>query len=175
MSELKRVIILADLLAEQIRRQEDLEEQLKSTKAARQKLENEDLPTLMAEIGLSEFKLEDGSVVAIKEDVQCGISEARRAVALRWLVENNFGGIIKSEVRVAFESSQHDTAEEFAKSLAETFGSAVNFQEAVHPATLKSFVKERLAQGEDIPFDLFGIHPFSVAKITLPKAKKGSK
>jgi len=34
----------------------------------------------------------------------------------------------------------------------------VDDKAAVHPSTLTSFVKERLAEGDDFPLELFGVH-----------------
>jgi hypothetical protein len=41
--------------------------------------------------------------------------------------------------------------------------------ETVHPSTLKAFVKEQLAVGTAVPFDLFGIYPYSRAIIKEKK------
>ena len=59
-----------------------------------------------------------------------------------------------------------------AAALAKRAARPVEVAERVHPARLLSFVKERLEKGEAIPFDLFGIHPFSRAKLKAPSAKK---
>ena len=48
-------------------------------------------------------------------------------------------------------------------------------KEAVHPATLKSFVKERMAAGASPPADMFGIFPYDKAKVKPPKAKAAKK
>lgn len=163
MSEIKRAVQLAETLLNVRKTVADLEAQLTAAKLEQARLEQEDLPDLMMELELTSFKMDNGASVEVVPDVQCGISEERRVNAHRWLTENSFGGIIKTGVSVEFEKGKLEEAE----ALAEQIGGIV--KESVHPATLKSFVKEQLAAGRAIPFDLFGIRPFNKVKITLKK------
>jgi hypothetical protein len=39
-------------------------------------------------------------------------------------------------------------------------------KEGVHASTLKAFVKEQMAAGTAVPFDIFAIQPFVRAKVT---------
>jgi hypothetical protein len=168
-SDLKRIVVLANLLSEQQALVERLEEELKTAKAALLVTEREDLPTLMTELGLQEIKLDDGSIVKVVEDCSCGITEATRDRALRWLLDNDFGGLIKTQVAVAFGRGDHDAATKVFKALTKRYPDAALLKEEVHPSTLKSFVKEQLAAGSPIPMDLFNVHPYN--KATLKRKK----
>lgn len=163
MSDIKRVTELAELVV--VKRDEvaKLESQLVAAKSELLRLEQDDLPDLMLELGLSKFSMANGAAVEIQQDVQCGISEERRRAAHDWLVKNGFGGLIKTAVSVEFGVGELDAANR----VAEEIGGLV--KEAVHPSTLKSFVKEQLAAGKPLPFELFGVHPFNKVKITLKK------
>jgi len=163
LSELSRVVALAELMRRQKTELEALEEQLAIAKKAMLKTEREDLPQLMAEVGLSELKLEDGTVISIKEEVDAKISEANRASAMGWLADHGFGGIIKTEVSVMFGAGSHDDALHLVESLNGQGYSGAQMAETVHPSTLKAFVKEQLAAGTALPFDLLGIFPYSKA------------
>jgi len=169
MSELTRVVALAELLKTQKHELEGLTMQVDDAKKALLKTEREDLPNLMAEVGLTEIKLEDGTIVSIKEEVDASISVAKRPAAVAWLNENGFGGIIKTEVSVTFGAGSHDAAEELKTFLAEEGYETAEMSETVHPSTLKAFVRERLAAGTAIPFDTFGIFPYSKAIIKEKK------
>lgn len=171
MSELKRIVQLANLLIEQRTAVDAAKLALEEATAAMRRTELEDLPELMREIGIFSVTLEDGSTVELSDEVDCGISEERRADAHHWLSENGFGGLIKTEVVVAFGRDEHDQAEEFSAKIVEQTGHTPEVVERVHPATLKSFVKEQLEKGAAIPFDLFGIRPYSKAKIKSKKKK----
>lgn len=159
MSDLKRVIDLANLMVEQRRRVDAIKRELDEAQTTLTRIETEDLPELMRELGMQAVTLSDGSVVDVVDEVACGITEARREAAHRWLLDNGFGGLIKTEVSVAFGRGEHEAAVACAQSIG---GELV---ERVHPATLKSFVKERLAAGNAVPFDLFGIHPYAKARL----------
>ena len=163
MSQIQRAVQLAELLKKTREEVERMEGDLAAKKADLRRLEQEDLPELMAELELQSFKLSDGSSVEIQKDVECGISEERRPAAHACLVQNNFGGLIKTEVKVAFGRGQLEAA----KACAEQIGGEM--KEAVHPATLKSFIKEQLAAGKAVPFELFGVRPFNKVKITVKK------
>lgn len=165
MSDLKRVIELATLMVAQRKKVDELTTDLEAAQRELRRIEQEDLPELMREIGMRSVTLDDGSIVEVVEDVQCGISEERRANAHAWLVANEFGGLIKTEVVTTFGRGEGDAAQEFAQTVAATTGQAPQVVERVHPATLKSFIKEQLAAGTAVPFDLFGIHPFNKARL----------
>lgn len=168
MSDLKRVIDLAKLLVAQRDKVELMEKELKVAQSDLRRIETEDLPELMREIGMASVTLDDGSIIEVADEVQCAITEAARKSAHEWLINNGFGGLIKTEVVVTFGRGERDEAEEFVQQVGDHHPELV---ERVHPSTLKSFVKEQLEKGVAIPFDLFGIHPYSKAKI---KAKSRS-
>jgi hypothetical protein len=163
MSDLQRALKLAELLLAARKHLETVEAQLKTAKEDVRRLEQEDLPELMQELGLETFKLTTGELIEVKQDIECGISEERRARAHAWLTEHGFGGLIKTEVVAKFGRDERDAAVACAEQIG---GEMV---ERVHPSTLKSFVKEQMEAGRAIPFDLFAIHPFNRVKITAAK------
>lgn len=163
MSEIKRAVKLAELLIAKRKDVESLEQQLSLAKSDLQRIEQDDLPDLMMELELTTFTLSNGASVEVLQDVQCGISEERRRAAHDWLINNKFCGLIKTEVSVAFDRGGYEEAQRTA----EQIGGSV--KETVHPSTLKSFIKEQLAAGAPVPFELFGVRPFNRVKITLKK------
>lgn len=164
-ASLERVMELANLMVEREKEVSRLEQELKEAKAALAAVQTEDLPRMMEEIGMKLVMLADGSKVEVVDDVHCGITEARRDAAHKWLVDNGFGGLIKTQVIVSFDRGELDAACAYTEELNRMDPEhPAAMKDAVHPATLKSFVKEQLAAGAEIPQDLFGIHPFSRAK-----------
>lgn len=175
---LARIAALAELLKMQQREVEALEEQLRQAKEVMRATETEDLPELMTELGLTEIKLVDGSKVEVKPDIQCGISEERRGEAHRWLEAHGFGGLIKTTVAVGYGRDERAEALVAAREIEAATGRAVAVNEAVHPATLKAFLKEQLElgpEGSNPPPELFGVYTFSRAKITPPRAAAPAK
>lgn len=164
MTDLERIVSLAEELVAQQKEVDEINEKLKSAKAHALRLEREDLPTLMAEVGLSEITLTDGSKVQIKEDLDAKITDKTRNDALRWLLDNGFGGLIKTNVSLAFGRGDHDTAAEVRDRLAQEYD-GVELKEDVHHSTLKAFIRERMAAGDSIPMDLFNVYPYNKAII----------
>ena len=169
MSDLKRLKEMGQKMVNQEAKVKELEDELKAAKLKLNDMQLVDLPEMFAEYGLSEIKLEDGTVISVKEEVSCAITAKNKPMALKWLLDNNYGGLIKTEVAIAFERGDYEAAQQAMNELAERYGD-VQGKQVVHPATLKSFVKERMEAGDNIPMELFSVHPYS--KATMKKGKK---
>lgn len=164
MSDLKRVSDLAALLTDVQNRISETNELLNQLKADERRISEEDLPQLMAEVGLSEITLESGEKVSITEQVHAGITQANNDRAVAWLVDNGFGGLVKTRLIVDYDYTERGAAVEEAQRLEGEH--VTELKETVHPSTLKSFVREQLESGTLIPMDLFSVHPYSKAKIS---------
>ena len=163
MSDLHRAVQLAELLLKLRENVARLEGELETAKKDMRRVEQEDLPELMQELGLETFKLKSGETIEVKPEIDCGITEERRAKAHDWLTANGFGGLIKTEVVAKFGRDEREAAVACAEQIG---GEMV---ERVHPSTLKSFIKEQMAAGNAVPFELFGVHPYNKVKITAAK------
>lgn len=165
-----RISALAQLLRQQQAEVERLEAELAAAKAAARRTETEDLPQLMTELELTEIKLLDGSRVSVVQDVLCGISEENRPEAHAWLVAHGFGGLIKTNITLAYGRDERERAAEDAAKLRE-WGLEPELKEGVHFQTLKAFIKEQLVAGSPVPTDLFGVLPFDRAKLTAARSR----
>lgn len=163
--DLKRLVAMAELqLAIEVEIA-GIEERLKQRKADLRKISEEDLPDLMMELGITQFKLASGRTVKFSPDLFTKIPDGRFPEAAAWLDGRGYSGIIKSVVTAPFGKGEKDRAETLIENLHE-HGVAAELKQTIHPQTLKAFVKERIAAQEDIPFDLFGIVPFNRAVIS---------
>jgi hypothetical protein len=91
--------------------------------------------------------------------------ELRQQQCFDWLRGNNAGDLIKSNVEVQFSKGEDEACNEFTKELRERnlfYRRAVG----VHHGRLNSFIKEQLADGKDVPHDLFKIYVGRKAKLT---------
>lgn len=162
---LQRVIKLSELMVSQAKEVERLQQETKDAAAALFKTETETLPELMTELGMSLVKLKDGSTVEVIKDVHCAITEEKRSEAHEWLIANGFGGLIKTQVIAEFGRGERDKAIKYAQAATKKFPDhPAGMKDTVHPATLKSFVKEQLEKAANIPMETFGIRPFNRAK-----------
>ena len=135
----------------------DLEQKLKDEKKALLKMTDEDLPSLLAEAGLSSFTLDDGSKVEIKQTYGGSILIENRPKAFEWLRENGYGDIVKNKISCQFGQGEDDEAHRFAR-MAQGQGYVTDQKEEVHPQKLRAWIKERVEAGEDFPLELFGAY-----------------
>lgn len=163
--EIARLVERAHNLTNEIKA---LEDSLKDHKALLREVTEGTLPDLMTEIGITSMELEDGTKLTLAEEVQAAITEANRQAAHQWLVANGYGSIIKTKVQVEFGAGEREEAVDMVDKLAAEH-EAVTLDERVHAQTLKSFIRERLAAGEQVPMDLFSVFPRNVVKIRSKK------
>lgn len=168
---LKQLTQLANLARSAEQEIESLEEQVKASKARLTDIVEEDIPMLMAELGIESFKLEDGSSITVGDEVYASIPAASKEAAFLWLEQHNFGSLIKTDVSVSFGREQLEAAVALHARLTEE-GLAPEISRGVHASTLKSFLKEQLAAAAEIPLDLFGARPVREAKIKAPRKTK---
>jgi len=133
------------------------EKNLKDHKKELLKLTDEDLPTMLAELGLTSFKLEDGSSISVKQTYGASIKVENRPAAFNWLRDNGYDDIIKNQITCVFGRGEDDKANSF-KETAEKEGYLPQQKTEVHPQTLRAFVKERVENGEEFPMDLLGVY-----------------
>jgi len=162
---LKRITQLAQFMLAQEAEVARLAQLLAAAKAALDRARREDLPELMRELGLESITLSSGEVVSVRNDVAAAIPADRRAEAFRWLDERGFGGLIRTEVSVVYARDEREQALKDAEQIRSLTRHDATIAESVHPQTLRAFVREQMEAGQVVPFDLFGVHPFSEAKI----------
>lgn len=141
------------------------QEELKKCQDTARNLAEQEIPELMARMGVSSFVTSNGLSVSIKDDVRTAIAVANRPDAFKWLDDNGHGGLLKREIAVAFARTEADRASELKDTLEEEYAGNVREDIWIEPQTLKAFVKKQLEAGVKIPVDLFGIQKTKTAKI----------
>jgi hypothetical protein len=133
-----------------------LEKNLKQKKKDFEYLSGEVIPTMMAEMGLSQLKLMDGSLIDVKPNYSANITIAYRDAAFNWLRTNGLGDIIKNEISVSFGRNEDNKAADYA-ALASERGYQPTQKLKVEPMTLKALVRERIESGKEMPTELFNV------------------
>ena len=144
---------------------EVLEKSLKQKKKSFEHLSGEVIPTMMAEMGLSQLKLMDGSSVDVKPNYSANITIANKDAAFNWLRLNGLGDIIKNEISVSFGRNEDTKAADYAD-LAKGQGYQPTQKLKVEPMTLKALVRERIEAGKEMPTDIFNVFVGNRTKIT---------
>ena len=171
MSKLDQLTILSKMLLDAGDKKEQAELRLKEAKENERRLREEAIPLLMFELELTMLKLNDGTTIETSKDVFASITQAKKDAAFKWLEENKFSGLIKTQVEINFPRGDHELAKKWHHFLKESKKLDVDLQESVHPQTLKAFVKEQIQTGNSVPMDLFGVMVVDTTKVKLPKRK----
>jgi hypothetical protein len=129
-------------------------------------VQNDQLPALMSEVGMSSFTLKSGERIDVKQIVKASIPAKHKAEALKWLRENGHGGLIKNEVTAQFGRGEEEKADSLASELEKREFVFVR-KEGVHSQTLAAFVREQLAAGSNIPTELLGVFQIDQATVTM--------
>ncbi len=135
-----------------------IEEQLKSKKAESDDISSRVIPELLAEQGLKEIKLSDGSKVSVKKEFRATVPKdyLKREAALQWLRDQGLGDIIKNDVTVSFGKGEDDKAEQLLR-LAADNGFEPQQKSDVAWNTLSALYQERVEAGLDMPSDSFSL------------------
>ena len=135
-----------------------IEEQLKKKKAEGDDISSRVIPELLAEQGLSEIKLADGSKVSVKKEFRATVpkDDSKREAALQWLRTNGLGDIIKNNVSVTFGKGEDDKAKQLLDLAAEN-GYEPQQKSDVSWNTLTALYRERVEAGLDMPSDCFSL------------------
>ena len=135
-----------------------IEEQLKTKKAEADDIGSRVIPELLAEQGLSEIKLADGSKVSVRKEFRATVpkDDMKREAALQWLRDQGLGDIIKNNVTVSFGKGEDDKAEQLLNLAAEN-GFEPQQKSDVAWNTLSALYQERVEAGLDMPSDSFSL------------------
>ena len=165
--QLELITAKAAMLAELLEEKKALDEKAKKLTDEIRVLQEKELPELMAEAGIAEFRTTDGHMVATKETIRVSLgsaSTARAQAGYKWLDEHGYGGCIKRTVILPFNREQHEQAAQVAESLREYFPQ-VKVEERVEPITLTALIRNLIKEGEPVPRDTFGVFEQKVATI----------
>jgi len=145
----------------------ELEEQLKKKKEEADDIGSRVIPELLAEQGLSELKLQDGSKVSVKKEFRCTLPKDldKRDAAYKWLRDQGLGDIIKNNVSVTFGKGEDDKAKQLLD-LAVENGFQPSQKSDVAWNTLTALFQERVESGLDMPSDVFSTWIKDKTKIT---------
>ena len=133
----------------------EAEQYLKDLKFKKRKVNEEDIPNLMQEMGMDSVTV-DGNKVALRQFVHARIADDRKDEAFTWLRSIGEADIIKNDVTVSFKSGEDNMAGSVIDDL-RSQGLEPAQKTYVHPQTLKAWVKNRIESGQEVDFDTFGV------------------
>ena len=135
-------------------------------------VKEKEIPDVMASLNISKFVMDDGTEIAIKDELYASIKKEKEKEALTWLDDNGLGDIIKPDITLSFARGEHEEAERIKGVLKENGQDNYDEKASVHPQTLKATFKDLRNKGEDIPEELFNWYETPLAKVKLSKGEK---
>lgn len=132
------------------------EQYLKDLKAKKRTIDEEDIPSLMEELGVESLTV-DGNKVSVEKYVSARIPDDRKAEAYGFLRSIGEGDIIKNDVVVTFGMGQDNVAGAVIDDLRNQ-GLEPNQKTHIHPMTLRSWVKNRVESNQELDYDVFGVY-----------------
>lgn len=139
------------------------EEELKAAQHRVKELEESQIPELMQDLNMKSFETQSGLKIKLEEKIRVG--RVKSPDALRWLEDNGYAGMIKTNVGVALPREKREEAKQLAEEL-KAKGHDAKVEAFVEWGTAASFLKERRENGEEAPMELFKATDFKRAKVT---------
>ena len=141
---------------------------VKALEAQARELAWNEIPELMENLGVSEFKLRDGSKITIKTDIRCSIPKdpEKRAEAMNWVSENGGEELIKRAFEITFDRHQGDEAKAFEAKL-QSPDNKLDYErhETLATGSLKVWIANKLEAGEQVPMEKLGAFRQTIAKV----------
>jgi hypothetical protein len=136
---------------------DQLEQQLDAAKKQFVYLSEVEIPQLMHNIGMSEFRLVNGTKIQVKPVIFCRMLKHRADDTDEWLNTNGHQGLMKCKVEI--EVGRFATQEKRRALLAriKEMGFAYVDSKTIHPQTLNRWAREMEENGETIPTELFEV------------------
>lgn len=167
---MERLQGLAEQQAAAVLRVETITQELKEAKANLQSIAEVELPDLMDELGIAEFKTSAGYDIKVTENIRGSIPKKTEADAFAWLDENGYEKLIKRQFQIEFGKNEEEWAGKFEEELTKHDRPLhIKKKRTIHPQTLWAFVSSELKEGTEIPMELFGVYRQRIAKIKVPK------
>ena len=169
---LKALLTQAEELVDLEYQIKDLEQLLQKLSGRATELKTQIIPDKMAEAGLTEFATPEGNRLKLEDFVSGSLPKEplKRDVAIKELESWGAESIIKNEVVLTFEKSQHNEAMAIADELLKQ-GFNCEVKSGVHPQTYLAAIRERNRSGEPVDAEKMGVFLGRRTKVTL---KSGS-
>lgn len=142
---------------------DQLEGELLETEAKLQDILDHDMPELMDEAGISEFKDSNGTKYTIKESCFVSLRNDNKEPFYQWCIDNHLEAVIKTTINVPLGKDRLDDADNLIEKLkgglciddsncVKTFDAGRTSK--IESQTLRKLANDRLTAGESWPEEL---------------------
>ena len=138
-------------------------------------LVTKDLPDMLSQAGVSDFKTVDGLKVETRPYCSGSLpkDQPARQFAFSWLDSIGAGALIKAQLSMALERGQRvdpiiSNAIDRCREILDGVGLRLDEKLDVHPQSLGALVRERLKAGQEVPESDLGIEVGRIARVIRP-------
>lgn len=162
--ELATIVKLAQEQFELQCKVEKLEQDLEAAKGELKAYAERLLPDAMELAGMENYTTTAGVKVKVKEKIRGSLPKENQPKGMDWLEEKGYGGLIETQLVVPYSRGKLKEAKALEKEL---LGRQIiaAIERGVHHARLDGFIREQLAQGKEVPTDIFGIFRQRIAEV----------
>lgn len=141
---------------------------LKELTEKHNKISESDLPQAMEAAGMEAFTLKSGEKIKVNEKLYASLPKnpSKHAEALRWMTGNGLESLIKNDVTVLFDKGDHERTAKLMGWLNE-HAYASSKKQSVNTGSMKSAIKEKLANGDAVPLETLGAYFRKFAEVSL--------
>jgi predicted transcriptional regulator len=139
----------------------EVEEALKLRKADLNDIKNNQIPELMREYGLSSVTTDDGATIEIKDGLSVTVKDQEKLLA--YVREQEAGDLIKNNLTIAIKGEEKTV--DHIRDVLNELGVEHNEKEAIHPQTLKKFIKGQLKEGKRPDDNVVNIYEYRYSNI----------
>jgi hypothetical protein len=170
------LVALLGQLRDTQRELHETEERLLELDSRYRELTEVSVPAAMASCGTLDYTLTDGTRTALKEAYRCGqLDAAERPEGASWVDAKGHGDLFRNTLTVAFNREDDALATEIEELIRRHPAGnrlLIDRRRVILWNTLSSFVKEQIAQGEDVPLQDLGVVRQTFADVTRAGAAR---
>jgi len=159
-------------LRELDRQKAEAQAKVKKIEAEMRQISWQQIPELMEKLGMKSFELNDGSTIKVREEMRASFPKdpEKREAALIWLEEHGAEHLVKRAFEITFDKGDEKWADKFERDCKQRKKPLnIDRTKTIATASLKKFITDKLAAGEDVPLDKLGAHRQTIAEFKEKK------
>ena len=148
---------LADERLELIKERDNLESLKKDVERRIRVIEEETLVSVMDEMGIALFELDDGVQFKLDEALHMSIPEKNKDRCAKWLVDHHYSELVERDVSMRFGTGETERLQKLFADLNKAgWSDHYQIKRNMNTARVKALFRELLEKGEVLPLKLFG-------------------
>jgi len=143
----------------------ELEETLKAKRDRFNYISSVELPDLMAELQLRDFRLFSGERIKVLPVLKVSVTKDQMNEVDDWLKDHGHDGMVKTKFEIPVPSSNNEAIIETLTNLIRNLGVEYNLNKSINWQTLNKWGREMEAEGSVIPEEIFNVFRSNITVI----------